>query len=125
MLMFIRADAVCINQVDSTEKNWQVAQMGKIYEHAQTTFLYLGPASEHSSLAIDMLVEISQMYSNDEDAARIIDDVLAKQGSEPTNEASDCEKLVRRLLRHLEVENVNKLLEELTGSGRSSWHRVW
>jgi len=36
------ADAICINQVDEYEKGLQVAMMGKIYETAHHTVIYLG-----------------------------------------------------------------------------------
>lgn len=35
-------DALCINQEDSVEKNWQVKQMRQIYEQATNVILWLG-----------------------------------------------------------------------------------
>lgn len=35
-------DALCINQVDNTERSQQVAQMGKIYSDARETIAWLG-----------------------------------------------------------------------------------
>ena len=35
-------DAVCINQADNHEKNWQVAQMGDIYRGAERVLIWLG-----------------------------------------------------------------------------------
>ncbi|KAE9579169.1 hypothetical protein CGMCC3_g4795 [Colletotrichum fructicola] len=41
----IWADALCINQSDTAEKNRQVPLMGNIYSLAKTTVIYLGPLS--------------------------------------------------------------------------------
>ncbi|KAF3804177.1 hypothetical protein GCG54_00000526 [Colletotrichum gloeosporioides] len=41
----IWADALCINQSDTAEKNKQVPLMGNIYSLAKTTVIYLGPLS--------------------------------------------------------------------------------
>ncbi|KAI8195205.1 hypothetical protein KHU50_011000 [Colletotrichum sp. SAR 10_65] len=41
----IWADALCINQSDTAEKNRQVPLMGNIYSLAKTTIIYLGPLS--------------------------------------------------------------------------------
>ncbi|KAI8280202.1 hypothetical protein K4K56_012326 [Colletotrichum sp. SAR 10_98] len=41
----IWADALCINQSDTAEKNRQVPLMGSIYSLARTTVIYLGPLS--------------------------------------------------------------------------------
>jgi hypothetical protein len=40
------ADAICINQKDERERNWQVQQMGKIYETAHHTILFLGESTK-------------------------------------------------------------------------------
>jgi hypothetical protein len=41
-------DAICINQIDVTERNNQVAIMGEIYASATDVFIWLGPADEYS-----------------------------------------------------------------------------
>ncbi|KAK2729889.1 hypothetical protein CKAH01_10054 [Colletotrichum kahawae] len=41
----IWADAVCINQSDTAEKNSQVRLMGNIFSLAKATVIYLGPSS--------------------------------------------------------------------------------
>lgn len=41
-------DAICINQMDATEKTHQVGHMNKIYESAEQVLVWLGPADEHS-----------------------------------------------------------------------------
>jgi hypothetical protein len=48
-------DALCINQQDLAEKSHQVPLMGEIYSHAASVTVWLGEASEDSSLAFDFL----------------------------------------------------------------------
>lgn len=63
-------DALCINQDDAKEKAHQVGMMGSIYSNATCTYIWLGPSSEASDLAMDFVVsagpddfERSQMVS--------------------------------------------------------------
>jgi hypothetical protein len=51
-------DAVCINQASTSERNSQVAMMAQVYESAGAVLVWLGPASEDSHLAIDLLIEM-------------------------------------------------------------------
>ncbi|KUJ09456.1 HET-domain-containing protein, partial [Mollisia scopiformis] len=51
----IWADAICINQSDTAERNQQVAQMGKVYQGARHTTIFLGEATPDSDLIIDAL----------------------------------------------------------------------
>jgi hypothetical protein len=44
-------DAICINQIDQTEKQHQVAIIGRIYQEADRTVFWLGEADEHTELA--------------------------------------------------------------------------
>lgn len=48
-------DAICINQDDVEERNYQVTQMGRIYNNASRVVVWLGAADFKSSLAIDVL----------------------------------------------------------------------
>jgi hypothetical protein len=50
-VMKVWADAICINQFDTAERNQQVEQMGFVYSIARQTIIYLG----HSSNEIDTL----------------------------------------------------------------------
>jgi len=47
------ADAICINQNDNKERNQQVRQMLDIYKGARSVVVWLGDATENSSLAIE------------------------------------------------------------------------
>ncbi len=52
---FVWADAICINQSDVTEKNQQVTQMGKIYQDARHTIIFLGESTPDSHLVMEAL----------------------------------------------------------------------
>ncbi|KAK0657880.1 heterokaryon incompatibility protein-domain-containing protein, partial [Cercophora newfieldiana] len=51
----IWADAICINQDDVTERNKQVAMMGRIYSNATHTIIYLGAFTTAVAKALDMI----------------------------------------------------------------------
>jgi hypothetical protein len=51
-------DAVCINQDDEVEKTWQVQQMGRIFHGAYHAIVWLGPAGDSSSVAMETLQQI-------------------------------------------------------------------
>ena len=48
-------DAICINQLDTSERNHQVAQMGTIYSNAVEVIVWLGMPTEESYAAFDLL----------------------------------------------------------------------
>ncbi|KAF1981932.1 hypothetical protein K402DRAFT_457697 [Aulographum hederae CBS 113979] len=54
-------DALCINQDDLAERAAQVAKMGRIYLTARDVSVWLGPETEDSSLAIQVVRDISAM----------------------------------------------------------------
>ena len=56
---YIWVDAICINQCDSEEKRTQVGLMGEIYTRAEETFIWLGPASVDSDLAMDTIAVVT------------------------------------------------------------------
>jgi len=51
-------DAICINQSDDTEKAVQVAEMHHIYQKATSVYVWLGPASDTSDLAMSAMNEL-------------------------------------------------------------------
>jgi hypothetical protein len=56
----IWADAICINQSDTAERNQQVQQMGSVYSIARHTITYLG----HSSNEVDTLfADLSSLFT--------------------------------------------------------------
>ncbi len=49
---FVWVDALCINQLDHAKKSQQVPIMGKIYQSAQSVFIWLGEEADDSDLAL-------------------------------------------------------------------------
>jgi hypothetical protein len=49
------ADAICINQSSLSERNYQVAQMSRIYKQASQVLVWLGDGSAAKNLAIDAM----------------------------------------------------------------------
>ncbi|KAM7187719.1 Heterokaryon incompatibility protein (HET) domain containing protein [Naviculisporaceae sp. PSN 640] len=48
-------DALCINQDDISEKGHQVAMMGKVFRGADSVIAWLGPESDNSEMAMDLI----------------------------------------------------------------------
>jgi hypothetical protein len=48
-------DALCINQQDMEEQDFQVSIMRSLYSHADEIIAWLGPASEDSDLAMEIM----------------------------------------------------------------------
>ena len=53
-------DAICLNQEDDVEKSTQVPLMGKVYENAARTLVWLGEAADDSDLALDGVSDLTQ-----------------------------------------------------------------
>lgn len=53
-------DAICINQTDVAERNYQVTQMGRIYSNASRAVVWLGESSSESSIAVSVLSKTGQ-----------------------------------------------------------------
>ncbi|KAF2497498.1 HET-domain-containing protein, partial [Lophium mytilinum] len=56
----IWADAVCINQRDLEEKNWQVQMMSEIYQNATQVLVYLGEDEGNSQHIEDLVLSLSK-----------------------------------------------------------------
>ncbi|KAI8723093.1 HET domain-containing protein [Fusarium sp. LHS14.1] len=59
---YLWADAICIDQSHTLERNAQVKQMRKIYENAKTVLVWLGPNTQgnDAEIAIDSIRTISE-----------------------------------------------------------------
>lgn len=54
-------DALCINQADPVERNYQVAMVAQIYAAAKETIIHLGPDPEgHANLVASLLTEATK-----------------------------------------------------------------
>jgi Heterokaryon incompatibility protein (HET) len=52
---YLWIDALCIDQANDREKSVQVQRMKKIYEQASRVLMWLGPSSEDSDMAMDLI----------------------------------------------------------------------
>jgi hypothetical protein len=56
--LVIWIDAICINQINYQERNYQVAKMTMIYEQATEVVAWLGPSYDDSDLAFRFMQEL-------------------------------------------------------------------
>jgi hypothetical protein len=57
-------DAICINQADTNERSDQILRMRQIYAQAVLVTVWLGPERDDSTIAFQMIREISQQGKN-------------------------------------------------------------
>ncbi|KAG4427535.1 hypothetical protein IFR05_016982 [Cadophora sp. M221] len=50
---FVWADAICIDQSNSSERSYQVAMMREIYQRSQCTLIWLGPGTLNTSRGLE------------------------------------------------------------------------
>ncbi|KAH6693369.1 heterokaryon incompatibility protein-domain-containing protein, partial [Leptodontidium sp. MPI-SDFR-AT-0119] len=110
----IWVDALCINQADNVEKSWQVQQMLLVYQRAALVIVWLGPASDSSDLAIEMLNKIGKEaldyeLGNAVSPGRTRDRIMTLLGYGRDNEAH---------IKHV-MRSISALL------ARPWWQRVW
>lgn len=55
-------DAICINQQDIPERNFQTANMRAIYQHAASVAVWLGPENSGSSTAIQLARDLNVAF---------------------------------------------------------------
>jgi hypothetical protein len=58
-------DAICIDQTNIPERNFQVTLMGQIYERAESVMIWLGPAADNSDEAMDFLETMKEQTRED------------------------------------------------------------
>jgi hypothetical protein len=78
---YVWIDRICINQDDSSERSSQVALMGRIYSQSIRTLIWLGPESESSASAwnlIDHIYNVSKALHPD---ATALEDIPLKMYS--------------------------------------------
>jgi hypothetical protein len=97
---WIWVDAICINQADTQERNFQVTLMRDLYSRAKRTIAYLGPGDDGAEMGLSWLAQI--------DAARQLPD--AHQWLVGAARADQHE---------LEWKSLNSLF------GRQWWSRAW
>ena len=57
--MCLWIDAICINQSDVDEKSRQIVKMSEIFAAASETICWLGPGTEDSDLAMDLITQMA------------------------------------------------------------------
>jgi len=63
-VLTIWADAICIDQSNPDERSVQVQAMYSIYSCAAKVIMWLGPAGEHTNVAIDMISGIGKEFGD-------------------------------------------------------------
>jgi hypothetical protein len=63
--LYIWADALCINQQDTDERNVQVGRIGEIYERSVCTYSFLAGNGIEASVAEEFLTAIAQQHGKD------------------------------------------------------------
>jgi len=58
----VRADAICINQSDATEKGSQVGMMAQIYKLASRVVVFFGDERHNSTLAMRKFEEMTSKF---------------------------------------------------------------
>ncbi|PMD32104.1 heterokaryon incompatibility, partial [Hyaloscypha variabilis F] len=72
------ADGICINQQDETEKGRQVQQMGRVYETAAHTVIFLGEGNPAANSLLSIILSHSDDDSpiDDEDRIKALNYIL-------------------------------------------------
>ncbi|KAJ4297624.1 hypothetical protein N0V90_005517 [Kalmusia sp. IMI 367209] len=113
-------DQICINQQDATEKNHQVALMGKIYSHAEKVITYMGPmrSEEEQEHGRSLLERLKELFPSEHNAFK----TLHSSGS-----FLETDKILRRdttlthLPRDLEIQEEWTNQEELHNYINQGW----
>jgi hypothetical protein len=102
-------DAICINQGHDGEKGEQVQLMQDIFLGAKETWVWLGPDTDESSKAVDLINDLSHVYRN------------SCPAGDTSPETADKTRWGSLKSRGLEdkLDALNHLL------ARDYWYRVW
>jgi hypothetical protein len=82
-------DAICINQEDVEERNYQVGQMREIYANALLVLAWIGPQlSDREEKAFDLLLQIAEHFAKDK--ALVTDETSAWIADSVSSEFQNC-----------------------------------
>ncbi|KAF4853646.1 Heterokaryon incompatibility protein 6, OR allele [Colletotrichum siamense] len=117
-------DAICIDQQNESERTQQVAQMGAIFSTATRTMIWLGPADEHSDLAIETLHTLGRR------GVRLHDHVpswtnFPFSDTPSTRRVIRTQKMLDGILTSLSRGGSTKLAAISSLFGRPWFRRVW
>jgi hypothetical protein len=118
-------DAICLNQVDEDEKAHQIPQMGRIYESASRTLIWLGNEADDSSYVLNWM-NIYYRYIRDGnlDRARKLNVAFTRHYAEHDQIAITYEALEEQLHEYPELADrslgrfVSKRYEQCRFAGR-------
>lgn len=68
----IWVDAICINQVDESEKARQVPLMQRIYSEAQSVYMWLGHGNKVNSHGIEVIRAAASLYETEQALTRML-----------------------------------------------------
>ena len=73
-------DAICINQADTEEKNYQVALMGSIYANAREVVIWLGEKEADDALAFDTILRLERILENEPAGSDFVQQMFNSEG---------------------------------------------
>jgi hypothetical protein len=122
-------DSICINQDNSEERSWQVAEMGHIFGRAALVYIWLGPNSDDS----DAVLRMAQRIGPDAHRAGVADlwfgwPSFKYQPEKLQGKTDSVERRESFLAQALDDEELRspRLLDAI-GSvlNRPNWYRAW
>ncbi|KAJ5585800.1 hypothetical protein N7450_005587 [Penicillium hetheringtonii] len=96
-MLCLWADAICINQNDTNERNKQVLRMGEIYRSATEVIVYVGPETKQIQLGVDLAIQLldhittyetSNEFALDHEFSHSMDDRLIELGFPVANDSA-------------------------------------
>jgi hypothetical protein len=127
---FYWIDAICINQDDIQERSDQVQLMGDIFKNAMVVIAWIGPATDGSAEAIDLMEHLAEEIrsSTEGDFSFLLKPIprsLAdKHAAESQDKASDPQDIVTKdtfgRLVITRSEDITSIFHH-----RSFWRRAW
>jgi hypothetical protein len=108
-------DAICMNQLDLTEKNHQVRQMGAIYQKADEVLVWLGLLKD------DMLLFLENL---DEKHIQLFDSVSSEPDTESTTRGTGVDAF-RKRFGTLEERKSFLKLKSTDFCSLPYWNRIW
>lgn len=126
---WIWADALCINQDDTAERESQVRMMGDIYATASITVIWLGDADDHVTRAFDRLRRFSHIWKYLTESLNISDYITLTAGKElearlAQNDNSEAHKIMQDTFG--DATSRDKAFEDIWMLLRRAWFtRKW
>ncbi|PSS18561.1 hypothetical protein M430DRAFT_35062 [Amorphotheca resinae ATCC 22711] len=88
--VIVWADAVCINQQNTIERNFQIQEMAAIYSKAYSVAIWLGPEADNSHKAIQFMHELLEAEIKEEGRGWITRDIITSRRRRPDLQSLVC-----------------------------------